>query len=371
MSLEMALKQPFPEAVAFFRSKLDIPTGRWDDLWRDQHAKGFMIAGAVQTELLADLRTAVDEAITAGETLAGFRKTFDAIVKRYGWSYNGSRNWRSSVIYHTNIRAAYNAGRWHQLTDPEQLQQRPYLEYRHGDSRHPRQEHLAWDGLVLKADDPWWQTHYPANGWGCKCRVFSLGRRDLERLGKTGPDTAPKTVIDPATGTAAGIDPGFDYNVGAASDKSYRLLAEKFETLPGDFARKWLGRFLDGPAFKAFFQGDIRGEFPVAVLEPEDMAALQTSAQSVWLSAETLQTHRQKHPEIGLDDYRRLPEILAEGEVWQQGETRLIYLRDKERYYRAALKRTRDGRENFFLTLFETTRDKADRDVRNKYKRIR
>ncbi len=96
------------------------------------------------------------------------------------------------------------AGRWMQLTDPDQLALQPYLEYRHGDSREPRLQHLAWDGLTLPADDPWWDTHYPPNGWGCKCKVFAAGPRDLARAGKSGPDTAPPVEIDPKTGAPGG-----------------------------------------------------------------------------------------------------------------------------------------------------------------------
>ncbi len=40
---------------------------------------------------LADFRAAVDKAISQGTTLAEFRKDFDTIVAKYGWSYNGSR----------------------------------------------------------------------------------------------------------------------------------------------------------------------------------------------------------------------------------------------------------------------------------------
>jgi uncharacterized protein with gpF-like domain len=158
---------PFDEAIDFFQKKINVPTLKWDDLWKGEHAKGFMVAGAYKDDLLGDFRDAVDKAISQGTTLADFRKDFDAIVQRYGWSYHGSRNWRSELIYSTNIRTAYAAGRYQQQMDPDVLAQRPYWLYKHGDSRVPRPEHLAWDGLVLPADDPWWNTHYPPNGWGC------------------------------------------------------------------------------------------------------------------------------------------------------------------------------------------------------------
>ncbi|WP_321367605.1 PBECR2 nuclease fold domain-containing protein [uncultured Desulfuromusa sp.] len=178
----------------------------------------------MRDDLLTDFRSAVDKAISEGTTLETFRKDFDIIVAKHGWSYNGGRNWRSNVIYSTNIRTAYMAGRWKQLTDPELLKLRPYLEYRHGDSLHPRLPHLAWDGTILPADDPWWQTHYTPNGWGCKCKVFSVSERDLERMGKTGPDKAPAIEIDSKTGAPVGIDKGWDYNVGqAAWGRSHQL----------------------------------------------------------------------------------------------------------------------------------------------------
>jgi uncharacterized protein with gpF-like domain len=217
-----ALDLPFDKAIAFFRQKVNIPTASWDDLWKGMHARGFMIAGAQRDELLSDFRQAIDAALAEGKTLADFRKDFDAIVTRHGWNYNGGRGWRSRVIFETNLRTAHQAGRYAQMTDPDVLAYRPYWRYRHGDSRQPRPQHLAWDGLVLAADDPWWQTHYPPNGWGCKCRVEALSERQMAKLGKAGPDTAPAIETyawtDRATGeihqVPVGIDPGWDYNVG-------------------------------------------------------------------------------------------------------------------------------------------------------------
>jgi hypothetical protein len=211
---------------------------KWDDLWKDQHAKGFMVAGAYKADLLADFRGSVDKAITKGITLDEFRNDFDGIVAKHGWSYNGSRNWRSELIYSINIRTAYAAGRWMQLTDPDQLKVLPYLEYRHGDSRHPRPQHLAWNGITLPAIDPWWKAHYPPCGWGCKCRVFGATKREYAKAKGDGKGSAPPSPIDPKMGEPVGIDKGWGYNVGTAAQKKYNILKSAVSRLPEDIGNK-------------------------------------------------------------------------------------------------------------------------------------
>lgn len=176
-----------------------------------------MVAGAYKADLLSDFRAAVDRAITEGITLAEFRKDFDRIVKTHGWSYKGSRNWRSEVIYSTNIRTAHAAGRWLQLTDPDVLEYYGYLVYRHGDSVHPRPLHLSWDGTTLPVNDPWWDSHYVPNGWGCKCRIFAATEDDWKVASKGGKGEAPPSPIDEKTGEPVGIDKGWGYNVGKAA----------------------------------------------------------------------------------------------------------------------------------------------------------
>ena len=212
---------PFKEQIEFFRRKLNIPTTGWTDIYIHEHDYAFMVAGANRDAIVADFRTAVEKAIAEGTTLEDFRKDFDRIVARHGWDYNGGRNWRSRVIYETNLSTSYAAGRW------EQLQAAPYWQYDHADwVQTPREQHEAWDGLVLAKDDPWWRTHYPPNGWGCQCSVRGLWPRDLQRLGKTGPDTAPPVQwVERTIGKNSpngprtvqvpqGIDPGFEYAPG-------------------------------------------------------------------------------------------------------------------------------------------------------------
>ena len=229
MPVEAAFKLPFQEQIDFFRGKVNIPTRRWNDLWKEQHAKGFMIAGAMRDDMLADFRDAVDKAISEGTTLAQFRGDFDKIVSKYGWSYHGLRNWRSEIIYDTNIRTSYMAGRYKQMTDPDVLAYQGLWEYGHTTSENPRPEHLVWVGTVLPHDDPWWNTHYPPNGWRCKCRVIPRSEGDMKRLDKTVSKKAPSSPIDGATGEPVGIDRGWGYNVGKAAwgEGETRLIGEE------------------------------------------------------------------------------------------------------------------------------------------------
>ncbi len=218
---------PFREQAEFFRRKINLPTDGWTDIYTREHDWAFVVAGANRDAIVADFRAAVEKAITGGSTLEDFRKDFDRIVATHGWDYNGGRNWRSRVIYDTNLSTSYAAGRWQQLQDA------PYWQYEHQDwVEHPRPMHVSWNGITLERDNPAWQIMFPPNGWGCHCKVRGLWPRDLQRMGKTGPDQAPEfNFIDRVIGQRSingprtvrvpeGIDPGFEYAPGAARLRS-------------------------------------------------------------------------------------------------------------------------------------------------------
>lgn len=237
--------QYFQAAIDYFRDKVNVKGEDWDSLWQGQHATAFTVAGAMKDDLLCDLRQAVDKAISQGVSLADFRKQFKEIVAKNGWvgfTGDGSKagvNWRAKVIYDTNVRQAYNAGRW------QQLQQFDIWVYHHGDSRNPRPAHLAWNGLALKKDDPWWSTHFPQNGWGCKCYVtgYSAVRAKVKGIQVgTAPDDGTFDYVNKNTGEVSlvpkGIDPGFDYSVGEAKFGK-RLSEQQFAEFQEAKTPKW------------------------------------------------------------------------------------------------------------------------------------
>lgn len=219
---------PFDEQIAFFKQKVNLPTHAWNDIMGQAHDHAFVIAGATKTELLEDFRSAIDSAISTGKTLKEFQDDFGNIVAKHGWSYKGTSGWRSRVIYETNMRQSYNAGREAQMANPELRRRKPFAMYLHSGKENYRPLHKSWNRLVLPHDDPWWDSHTPQCGWGCGCSKVAVGPDELELLGKKGPDVAPNDgtydYLDKRTGEVIkipnGIDAGFQYRPGKAWFKS-------------------------------------------------------------------------------------------------------------------------------------------------------
>ena len=229
---------PSTRAIQFLRNKLRIPTERWDDFLGDIHSKGFAIAGAVKIDLLKDFHDALNEALESGEGISAFRRRFDDIVKKHGWSYKGERGWRTRVIYDNNLRSAKMAGRWAQMQETKD--RRPYLQYLTVGDDKVRPQHRAWDRMILPIDDVFWDTGYPPNDYGCRCTVRSLSHRDVLRQGmkiSNSPEMHKSLRVNNRTGEVYGEVPdgigvGWDYNVGKAWLSAESVFAEKIANLP-------------------------------------------------------------------------------------------------------------------------------------------
>ena len=225
------VRQQFQEQIDFLRRKLNLPSESWRDIQSAAHDRAFVVAGATKADLLHDLRKAVDQAVKGG-SIGEFRKNFAETVAKHGWTGwtgEGSKAgeaWRTRVIYQTNLMTSYAAGRRAQLLDPDLVKRRPFWRYVHNDSvTHPRPQHKRWGDmkLTLRHDHPFWETHFPPNGWGCKCRVVAVAAPS------DGDETEPPegwAQTDPATGAPVGIDEGWGYAPGARADSELRSFVQ-------------------------------------------------------------------------------------------------------------------------------------------------
>ncbi len=342
-----AIGLPFQEAIRFFRQKASVPTRRWNDIWRGEHSHAFMVAGATSDALLGDFRQAILKALQQGTTLAEFRRDFDQIVEKHGWSYNGSPGWRSRIIYETNLATAYSAGRYAQLTEPGTLAAFPFWQYKHSGSPHPRLQHLAWDGLTLRADDAFWETHYPPNGWRCGCRVIPRSGEDLKRQGKSGPDKAPPVQLrewrDTVTGAVhqvpIGIDPGWDYNPGLAKARGEEpVTSDPMKKLPLDSSPLQPAKSAPLPPIPqplAEFLEHPLGNVSVGELPRAARTALELPASQLALPSTVATDAHVKPAEWGV-----LPALIRRPTVGlrhPKGATRLVLLRQSGSVWAAEL----------------------------------
>lgn len=231
---------PPEEAIESFRRKGYQIGFDWRDVWQEEHQRSFTVAKAMRTDLLQDIRAAVDEAIAEGTTLAQFRERLTPVLQERGWwgrqamvdpltgetvtAQLGSPR-RLEIIFDTNLRQSYAVGRWERIE--RNAADFPFLRYVATLDERTRDDHRAWHGTILPVDDPWWDTHYPPNDWRCRCTVVPLTPEQAEALG--GPSTEPppsptRAWRNPRTGEVIrapqGVNPGFAYNPGRAAGRS-------------------------------------------------------------------------------------------------------------------------------------------------------
>lgn len=204
---------PVPrEALEFLQAKELRPSFDYRDVWLDEHARQFTVAKLVQIDVLADVKTSLEEALKNGETLSTWSKRIRPELEAKGWGgprqvlddvtgevreTNLTDPRRLRTVYETNMRAARAAAQWQRIQRTKKFL--PYLIYELGPSSEHRPEHVAWHGTCLPADHPFWLTHTPQNDYGCNCRVRQVGRTEFERLQSQG-FLSPVLADDPVTG---------------------------------------------------------------------------------------------------------------------------------------------------------------------------
>ena len=137
------------------------------------------------------------------------------------WDPNGGVAWRARVIFETNMRTSYAAGRYKQMKGMAEYN--PFWMYCHGDSMKPRPEHLELDRMVLRHDDPWWDKNYPPNDWGCQCYVRCLTEGEVKRGGYkvVSGSSLPDAATDPRWQHAHGKETALD--LGLADEKPLKV----------------------------------------------------------------------------------------------------------------------------------------------------
>lgn len=194
--LSVCFGLPPARAIAYLKAKGYRITWDWEEMWQEAHAEAFTVAKVTRLDILEDIRQALAKALSEGKTARWFKKELTPVLQAKGWwgkadatdpstgepvTIQQGSPWRLDTIYRTNMSTLYSAGRW--AEQRANIDDRPYWMYVAIRDSRTRQSHLALHGLVFRADDPFWQSFYPPNGWRCRCSVVALSADDVRRRG--------------------------------------------------------------------------------------------------------------------------------------------------------------------------------------------
>jgi Phage Mu protein F like protein len=337
---------PPPEVPRYFRDKGLRPRFSWLDVWAEEHAYAFTVAKAVELDVLQAFRKTIDKAIAEGQSFETWRETLKPELAKLGWwgkrqvkdpqnafrkaTVDFSSPRRLQTIFWSNMRAARAAGQWERVQRSKKAL--PYLLYVRTSSADPRQEHLDWAGIILPIDHPFWRTHFPPNGWGCKCAVRAVTQREADRLLKDpekkystdAPNVVRQPFINRRTGEVSqipeGIDPGWHTNPGLARARTLtKALQQKLDEAGPQRARSAIKRLWESAADMNILMGiEERIAVPVAISEAA-MTRFQATSQVVVAWNDTLRKKVEPPDRRDPMDFKLAQRIIDEGEMVDEG----------------------------------------------------
>lgn len=371
-------------AVDYLKAKGYNITWNWQEQLEEAHARAFTVAKATRMEILDSIRQATVQAIEQGISEREFINNLTPTLQALGWwgkqvvvDSKGNAEQvqlgsprRLRTILRTNKITAYHAGRY--ASQMANTDEQPYWQYVAVRDSRTRASHLALHGKVYRYDDPIWDTLYPPNDWGCRCRVralsaFQLHRQQLpvsESAGNIKTDWA-LAGVDKATGeeTHAKISvfrtdkgtiktgAGWNYNVGKAAVGTDIAVIRKLQQIQNRELRQQTIQAINNSearhqAFASWVKANLgkRGASNryiaagfVSTEIAEKVAKLsggKKQAEILLVMSEKRLAHSDsaKHHEIGtaltVGEYATIPKIIANPAivVWDKEHQNLIYI---------------------------------------------
>lgn len=363
---------PPPEVSAFFRNKTARPSFSFEDVEPAEHAVQFTVAKAMNLDVLEAIQQALQEAIDEGIPYAQFSKDLKPRLQKMGWwgideqvdpltgkvrkVQLGSPR-RLKTIYRANIQSARAAGQWDRIQRTKRAL--PYLVYLLGPSEQHRPLHAVKAGMVLPVDDPFWQTWYPPNGWGCKCHVRQITKREADEIGVSdSPEIPMRDVFNKRTGEMkripSGIDPGWESNPGLYRQKQMeRFLAGKLDGSDPVIARTAARDMASSWRAQRIHDGSAKGAVPIAMLTDTLAKAIGAKTRVVQYSDYTAEKSRNKHAEVTSQKLHIVSDLIENGEVRTRDDQHLILIGAGDLPWIAVVKRTVDGSENYLSTMYQ------------------
>lgn len=132
-------------------------------------------SGAKNYQEMRDLTLALKDEHGKLREFTDFKEAANGIIDKY------NETWLKTE-YNFAVSASQSAARWTEFEKDADII--PNLMYQTVGDDHVRISHRVLDGIIRPLNDSLWNTHYPPNGWGCRCEAV----QSLEGYGKVTPN---------------------------------------------------------------------------------------------------------------------------------------------------------------------------------------
>ena len=375
---------PPPEASAYFQNRGLRPSFSWEDFEPSEHATAFTVAKAMNLDVLEAIQTSLQEAIDEGIPFQQWQRELTPRLQALGWwgrdeltdpltgelrevQLGSARRLRT--IYRANLRTARAAGQWDRIQRTKRSL--PYLVYLLGPSIKHRPQHEAKEGLVLPVDDPFWAQWFPPNGWGCKCHVRQITRREAESRGVSeSPNIPTRQVYNSRTGELrqipSGIDAGWETNPGLTRQRhAEQLLAGRLDAADPEIARVAARDMATSWRVQRIHDGTANGSVPIAMMPDELAQALGSNTRVVRYTDYTAAKSRRYHPEATAQTLAHIDRMLHHGTIYDRGRPNSVFVTERrdDGLWVAVIKVTQDASELFLSTYYRASTRYVQRNL--------
>jgi len=165
--VEFNFGQKPDEAIKYFKSKKILTKKSFDKLEADAKSAAFTVSGVYKKQVLTAFKKEISSALLKGTPQKETIKKFKSILAGAGHKQLG--DFHLETVFRTNMEMAYGVGRRHGLEAV--ADDLPYWEYHAVMDDRVRPTHAALNGLILPANSPFWNSHFPPWGFNCRCTV--------------------------------------------------------------------------------------------------------------------------------------------------------------------------------------------------------
>lgn len=401
--LQAVFGQPAKEAVDYFARKSLMPSQGWETVSALEHQRAFTVAQTAGFNVLGDIQDAAKRAQREGWSHKQFQSFLEPTLKAKGWwgkaidpktgeitkMYPGTSKpvqygspTRLQLIYDTNMSVANAAGRRErQLAAKKEF---PYWRYTAVMDRRTRPAHAALNGSIFPVDHSFWSSHYPPNGFRCRCTVQAVSAEDaraegaaiqsggeeiskLSRVNAAG-DVMPQRGFKLADGREFYADAGFDVAHGNLKNDLIQL-GKAFARQPDQTLPAAAAALAKSEAFALWRKNPV-GYFPIALIGQKEANLIGAKTRTAIISPYTMAKQELEHPELSNADYALIQRTISEGITKKDTPLSLRYVldeRDKGTNGQVVVVKATKTGEGLFVTSMRRVSHrpgKSDREIK-------